>query len=117
VSAPRRFRILRERSRKELHALEAETHTDAATRVSNELYGRTMAMRMTSWGGRDGVFAAIDDKTGEEKERFFVEAEDGTGKIVQMPSYPPSMTFEDAKKLAVKTPPSMKKKAKKGKRR
>jgi hypothetical protein len=96
-----RFKIRRDDNGRKVKAVvEAVTHTEAANLASNLLHGRQYALRMSSWNGRDGVFAALDDRTGEEKERFFVEAEDGTGRILQAPRYPPSMTNEDAKKLA-----------------
>lgn len=101
MTAPRRFKIRRDDdTRRRIANVEALTHTEAANIASNLLHGRQFALRMSSWNGRDGVFAALDDRTGEEKERFFVEAEDGTGRIVQAPSFPPSITHEDAKKLA-----------------
>ena len=100
MTAPRRFKIRRDDDTRRIQSrVEAATHWDAANIVATT-YGRTVALRMSSWGGRDGVFAALDDRTGEEKERFFVEAEDGTGKIRVQPSFPPSITHEDAKKLA-----------------
>jgi hypothetical protein len=99
----RRFRIRRDdRSRRVQAQVEAATHGEAANLASQQLYSRSFALRMSTWNGRDGVFAALDDRTGEERERFFVEAEDGTGKIRQMPAYPPSCTHEDAKKLVVR---------------
>jgi hypothetical protein len=99
----RRFRIRRDdRSRRVQAQVEAATHGEAANLASRQLYSRSFALRMSTWNGRDGVFAALDDRTGEERERFFVEAEDGTGKIRQMPTYPPSCTHEDAKKLVVR---------------
>ena len=101
VTAPRRFKIRRDDDTRRIQArVDAETHTEAANLASNLLHGRSYALRMSCWNGRDGVFASLDDKTGEERERFFVEAEDGTGKILQRPTYPPSITHEDAKKLA-----------------
>lgn len=101
MTAPRRFRIRKDDdTRRRFANVEAGTHWEAANIVASTTYGRTVALRMSSWNGRDGVFAALDDRTGEEKERFFVEAEDGTGRILQAPSFPPSITHEDAKKLA-----------------
>jgi hypothetical protein len=97
-SAPRRFRIRHALTKRLRTVVEAFTHQQAAEATANS-FGRTFALRMTSWNGRDGVFAALDDRTGEEKERFFVEAEDGTGRIVVPPSFPPSYTVEDAKRM------------------
>jgi hypothetical protein len=99
MSAPRRFRIRHAKTRRTLFTLEAATHGEAAELTSRTQYDRQFALRMTSWNGRDGIFAALDDRTGEEKERFFVEAEDGTGRIVVPPSFPPSYTVEDAKRM------------------
>jgi hypothetical protein len=100
----RHFRIRRDDlTRKRVAKIEASTHQEAANIASNLLHGRSYALRMSSWNGRDGVFAALDDRTGEEQERFFVEAEDGTGRIVQAPIFPPSITYEDAKKMQTHT--------------
>jgi hypothetical protein len=99
MSAPRRFRIRHAKTRRTLFTLEAATHGEAAELTSRTQYDRQFALRMTSWNGRDGIFASLDDKTGEERERFWVEAEDGTGRIVVPPSFPPSYTVEDAKRM------------------
>lgn len=98
------FRIRKDdNTRRTIAKVEAATHAEAATAIATNLYDRRYALRMSSWNGRDGVFAALNDKTGAEEERYFVEAEDGSGRIVVPPSFPPSMTHEDAKKLATKT--------------
>lgn len=96
---PRGFQIRADNVvRRRLLRVEADTHQQAADSAAATLYKRQFALRMTTWNGRDGVFAALAE-TGEEKERFFVEAEDGTGRIKAQPSTPPTMTNEDAKKL------------------
>ena len=86
-------------AKKVLLRLEAPTHQEAANSTAAALFRRTVALRMSSWNGRDGVFAALCDMTGKEEERFFVENEDGTGKIRVAPGLPPSLTAEDAKRL------------------
>lgn len=100
----RRFRIRRDDLTRRVRAVvEAVTHWEAANIASNLLHGRQYALRMSSWNGRDGVFASLNDRTGAEEERFFVEAEDGTGRIVSPPSFPPSITHEDAKRAKTVT--------------
>lgn len=95
----KRFRIRCDRTKRVRAVVEAETHQQAGHVAANLLHGKQWALRMTTFNGRDGVFAALNDRTGAEEERFFVEAEDGSGKLSKMPSNPPSMTNEDAKKL------------------